>query len=299
MLFCKRAGLLFAAALCCLLSACLASAPASNAGGSPIRVVAAENFYGDIVRQLGGHLVSVSSLLSNPDTDPHEYQANVQTGIAVSQADLVIENGGGYDGWMEKILAAAPRSQRLLLKGFDLAPTHLPDNEHVWYSIANIAAIAQAITADLTRLDRANTAVFTANLQTFLASLQPLQQKIAALHARYQGTPVGLTETIFLYQALPIGLQVLTPGAFARAIAQGTDPPADTVIVASDQITHHQIRVLIYNQQTVTPVVTQLENLARAQGIPLVPVSETLPPGRTYQSWMLAQLTGLQTALGG
>jgi zinc/manganese transport system substrate-binding protein len=300
MLLCKRAGLLFAAAaLCCFLSACLASAPASNAGGSPIRVVAAENFYGDIARQLGGRLVSVSSLLSNPDADPHEYQANVQTGIAVSQANLVIENAGGYDSWMEKILAAAPQSQRLLLKGFDLAPTHLPGNEHVWYSIADIAAIAQAITADLTQLDRAESAVFTRNLQTFLASLQPLQQKIAALHARYHGTPVGLTETIFLYQALPIGLQVLTPDAFARAVAQGTDPPADTVIAASDQITHRQIRVLIYNQQTVTPVVTQLENLARARGIPLVAVSETLPPGQTYQGWMMAQLTRLQTALGG
>jgi zinc/manganese transport system substrate-binding protein len=295
----KRAGLLFSSILLCLLSACVSFSPATSASGSPLRVVAAENFYGDIARQLGGKAVSVSSILSNPNVDPHEYQANVQAGLAVSQASLVIENAGGYDSWMDKMLEAAPESHRLLLKSFDLAPTRLPTNEHVWYSLADISALAQAITADLTQLDRADTALFSRNLQAFTASLQPLQHKMAELEARYHGTPVGLTETIYLYQTQPMGLHVLTPDAFARAVAQGNDPPVDAVIAATDQITQHAIRVLIYNEQTVTPVVTHLEDLARAQGIPLVAVSETMPPGATYQSWMMDQLVRLQTALGG
>jgi len=264
-----------------------------------VKVVAAENFYGDIVKQLGGSHVAVTSILSDPNVDPHEYQSNVQTGITVGKADLVIENGNGYDDWMDKILSAAPSSTRLLLKGYDSAPTHLSANEHVWYSFANAAAIAQAITTDLKKLDPADAAAFDNNLQTFKQSLQPLQQKIAAINAKYHGTPVGLTETIYLYQAQPEGLNVLTPFAFEKAIAEGNDPPADTVITTTDQITKGQIKVLIYNAQTVTPVTTNLENLARAKHIPIVPVTETMPPNKTYQTWMMDQLTVLQTALGG
>jgi len=295
----RRAELLLCSVLLCFVSACVSFAPAPPASGSPLRVVAAENFYGDLARQLGGGAVSVSSILSNPNVDPHEYQANVQAGLAVSQASLVIENAGGYDSWMDNMLEAAPQSHRLLLKSFDLAPTRLPANEHVWYSFTDILALARAITADLTELDRRDAALFTRNLQAFSASLQPLQQKIRELQARYHGTPVGLTETIYLYQTQPIGLDVLTPEAFARAVAEGNDPPADAVIAATDQITRRQIRVLIYNNQTVTPVVTHLQDLARAQGIPLVAVSETMPPDATYQSWMMDQLVHLQTALGG
>jgi len=289
---------IFISALLCLLNACGSVSLATNNGSSAINVVAAENFYGDIARQLGGNDVSVSSVLSDPNVDPHEYQSNVQTGIAVSKARLVIENGGGYDDWMDKILSAAPDDNRLVLKGFVLAPTHLPENEHVWYSFTDIAAIAQAITADLKKLDRAQAAAFDRNLQAFMASLQPLQQKIAAIKAKYSGTPMGLTETIYLYQAQPEGLKVLTPFAFQKAIAEGNDPPADAVIAATDQINYRQIKVLIYNQQTATPVTTNLQNLAKAKGIPLVPVTETMPPGKTYQTWMMDQLTRLQMALG-
>lgn len=300
MLCFRWAGLFCCSVLLCIVgSACGSFSPTPSASGSPLRVVAAENFYGDLARQLGGSAVSVSSILSNPNVDPHEYQANVQAGLAVSQANLVIENGGGYDSWMDKMLQAAPQSQRLLLNSFDLAPTRLPANEHVWYSFADILALARAISADLSQLDHKDGALFTHNLQVFTASLQPLQQKIRELAGRYHGTPVGLSETIYLYQTQAIGLDVLTPEAFARAVAQGNDPPADAVIAASDQVSEHLIRVLIYNSQTVTPVVTHLQDLARAQGIPLVAVSETMPPAATYQSWMMDQLVHLQTALGG
>lgn len=301
MWFSRRASFLFISALLCLLcllSACGSTTSASNTD-TKVRVVAAENFYGNIASQLGGKLVSVTSILSDPNVDPHEYQSNVRTGLLVSQANLIIENGAGYDDWMDKILSAAPASGRLLLKGYEVAPTRLPENEHVWYSFTDVAAIAQAITADLKKLDPADAATFDRNLQTFKQSLQPLQQKISAIKAKYQGTPVGLTETIYLYQTQQENLNVLTPFAFEKAIAEGNDPAANTVITMTDQITNQQIKVLIYNRQTVTPITTNLVNLAQAKHIPLVPVTETMPPDKTYQTWMMDQLTLLQTALGG
>jgi zinc/manganese transport system substrate-binding protein len=284
----------------CVLSGCGSNFSANAQGaGQGITVVAAENFYGNLASQLGGSHVAVTSILSDPNVDPHAYQSNVNTAIMVSRANLVIENGAGYDDWMDKILSSAPNSNRLLLKGYDLAPTHLPENEHVWYSFANITVIAQAITTDFKRLDPADAAAFDHNLQVFTQSLQPLQQKIATINTKYHGVPVGLTETIYLYQAQPEGLNVLTPFEFEKALAEGNDPPADTVITATNQINHHQIKVLIYNVQTITPVTTNLENLAKAQNIPIVPVSETMPAGKTYQTWMMDQLNALQTALGG
>lgn len=282
----------------CLVSACGSTSANATSTSHIIKVVAAENFYGDLVKQLGGSHVSVTSILADPNVDPHEYQSNAQTSITVSQADLVIENSGGYDDWMDKILSASPNGKRLLLKGYAIA-TPLPDNPHVWYSFDNAAKIARAITGALKKLDSADSAAFDGNLQAFQQSLQPLQQKIVSIKAQYHGTSVGLTETIYLYQTSLEGLQVLTPFEFEKAVAEGNDPPADTVIAATDQINKRQVRVLIYNKQTVTPITTNLEDLARSKHIPIVPVTETMPPSKTYQTWMMDQLIALQTALGG
>jgi zinc/manganese transport system substrate-binding protein len=282
-----------------LLCACSGGTSGSTTPSSStaINVVAGENFYGDIVKQLGGSHVSVTSIISDPNIDPHEYESNVQTAIQVSKAQLVIENGGGYDDWMDKILSGSPNPNRFVLKGFDIAQVKLPENEHVWYSIDNAATIAQAITNDLQKLDPADAATFENNFQMFKESLQPIQQKIAEIKSKYAGIPVGLTETIYLYQAVPLGLNVLTPFEFQKAMAEGNEPPADTVVTAENQITHHQIKVLIYNEQTITPSTTKLENDARAQNIVIVPVTETMPPGKTYQTWMLDQLNALEQAL--
>ncbi len=281
-----------------LLSACGGTAgPGTPASSTAITVVAAENFYGDIVKQLGGSHVSVTSILSDPNIDPHQYESNAQTAIMVSQAQFVIENGGGYDDWMDKILSGSPNPNRLLLKAFDVAQVKLPENEHVWYSIDNAATIAQAITDDLKKLDAADAALFDSNLRTFQQSLQPIRQKIEEIKSKFAGTPVGLTETIYLYQAIPLGLNVLTPFEFQKAMAEGNEPPADTLVTAENQINQHQIKVLIYNEQTITPSTTKLENDARAQNIPVVPVTETRPPGKTYQTWMLDQLNTLEQDL--
>jgi len=284
------------------LGACSGVVSQTPAGGTPppatISVVAAENFYGDIVHQLGAGRVSVRSILSDPNVDPHEYESNLQDSIAVSQAELVIENGADYDTWMEKLLAASPNPARIDLVAADLAPRQLPDNPHIWYGVDNVQSVAQAITEALKKIDPSDGAAFDAAQAAFQQSLTPLQQKIAELKAKYAGTPIGLTETIFLYQSEPIGLNVLTPFEFEKAIAEGNDPPASSVVTADDQLTQHAVKVLIYNLQTVTPITSNLQAEARQLNIPIVAVSETLPPGKTYQAWMLEQLNALEQALG-
>lgn len=285
------------------LGACSSVVAQPSGSGTPtpsiVPVVAAENFYGDMVQQLGAGRVSVTSILSDPNVDPHEYESSVQNSVAVSKARLVIENGADYDTWMDKLLAASPNPARINLVAADLAPRKLPDNPHVWYGVDNMGVVAQAITDALKKIDPADGAAFDSALATFQQSLTPLQQKISALKAKYAGTPVGLTETIFLYQSEPMGLNVLTPFEFEKAIAEGNDPPASSVVTANDQITAREVKVLIYNLQTVTPITTNLQARAKQLNIPIVGVSETMPPGKTYQSWMLDQLNALEQALGG
>ena len=272
---------------------------ASGAGGSKvIKVVAAENFYGDIVKQLGGKQVDVTSILSDPNVDPHEYESNVSDAKAIAGADLVIENSGGYDSWMDKLLSASPNSKRILLKGFDIATTKLPDNEHIWYDANNIQAIAQSITGNLKKLDPAHSATYTKNLQPFIKGLDQIRHKITSMKAKFNGTPVGLTETIFLYQSGPLGLKVLTPFEFQKAVAEGNDPPADTIVTAEKQIKSKAVKVLIYNKQTVSKITTKLQDDAKAVKISIVPVTETMPADKNYQSWMLGQLDLLEKALG-
>ncbi len=285
----------------CLFSACgsstASSSNSSSSSSTVLPVVAAENFYGNIVQQLGGSHVAVTSILSDPNVDPHEYESNVQDGIAIQKAQLVIENGIGYDTWMDKLLSASPNPQRIVLVAGNIADHKLPDNPHVWYGIDNMPAIAQAIAGALKKLDSADAATFDSNLVTFKQSLMPIEQKISAINQKYTGIPVALTETIYLYQSIPEGLNVLTPFEFDKAIAEGNDPPADTVVEANNEITKKEAKILIYNVQTITPITTNLENEAKSLGIPIVPVSETMPPGKTYQTWMMDQLNVLEQAL--
>jgi len=281
-----------------LVSACV-QGPATSISSTPgvVNVVAAENFYGDVVRQLGGSHVAVTSIISDPNVDPHEYESNPRTAIEVSNAQLVIENGLGYDSWMDKILSGSPNASRMLLVAGQIASHQLPNNPHVWYGLDNMPDIAQAIVKGLKQLDSKDAAFFDSNLATFIQSLTPLKQKIAAVKAKFAGTPVALTETIYLYQSTPEGLNVLTPFEFMKAIAEGNDPPADTVATVNNQVDNRQVKILIYNEQTITPITTNLQNQAKQRNIPVVPVTETMLPGKTYQTWMSDQLDALQQAL--
>ncbi len=263
-----------------------------------INVLAAENFYGNIAGQLGGERVHVTSILSDPNVDPHEYESSVNDAKAVAAADLVIENGGGYDDWMDKLLSGSPSGKRVLLKAYDIAGNKLPDNEHVWYDLDNAQGIAQSISRALQKLDPADASFFSGKLKDFQQSLVKVRQKMAEIRSKWNGTPVGLTETIFLYQAKPLGLVVLTPFEFQKAIAEGNDPPADTVVLTENQVKGKKIKVLIYNEQTISPITTKLQEEAKSAGIPILPVTETMPSAMNYQNWMLSQLTTLAQALG-
>jgi len=286
------AATVFLAVSLALLSA------AGSAAASKVKIVAAENFYGNIAEQIGGDQVTVTSILSDPNVDPHEYESNVDDAKAIADADLVIENSGGYDDWMDKLLSASPNAKRVLLKGFDIAVTKLPDNEHIWYEVDNAQAVAHALADNLAKIDPAGAPAFKKNLQAFDHSLVAIRQKIAELKRKYGGTPVGLTETIFLYQSGPMGLKMLTPLEFQKSIAEGNDPPAEAAAEAESQVKNKQIKLLIYNEQTVTPITTKLQDEAKAAGIPILPVTETMPSAVNYQNWMLSQLVALDRDLG-
>ena len=268
-----------------------------TSSSSKIQIVAAENFYGDVAKQLGGDHVSVVSILSDPNVDPHEYESNVSDAVSVSRANIVIENGLEYDTWMDKLLSASPNKNRIVLVEGKIASNPLPDNPHVWYGVNNMPAIAKSITDSLKKIDPADASTFDHNLSAFDNSLYPLTQKMSDIKAKYNGVPVGLTETIYLYQTGPMGLNVLTPLEFERAIAEGNDPSVADVKKANDQVASKQIKVLIYNAQTVTPITTNLQNEAKANNISVVPVTETMPQNKTYQTWMMDQLNSLQKVL--
>ncbi len=259
--------------------------------------MAAENFWGDIAKQIGGEEVQVVSLMSNPNLDPHEYEANIAAAKQVSEAQLVIKNGDGYDTWMDKLLTASPSSQRIVLTAWDLAPVKLPENEHIWYSVTNDEALTQAIAAKLTQLAPEHAAEFTANAQKLTAEWQTLSHQMAQLKLKLKGTPIGLTETIFLYQTRDLGLTVVTPFPFMKAVAEGTDPSLQDTYTVEQQIRTHAIKVLVINEQTLSPLVTKLQALAASAGIPVVPITETMNQG-PMPSWLGGQLNRLAAALG-
>ena len=270
---------------------------AAGPGGKVVNVVAAENTYGDLVQQIASIHAHVLSILSDPNVDPHEYESNVDDARQIADADIIIENGGGYDDWMDKLMATTRNSRRIVIKTFDIAPTQLKENEHVWYNPDNVIVFSQKILDVLKQKDPADGAEFDANFAVLKADIQKLDTRLGDLKAKFANTPIALTETIFLYQSDLIGLNVLTPWTFDKAIAEGNDPTPADAIEAEKELTSHQAKALVYNVQTVTTITTKLQDEARILNIPVVPVSETMPLGMHYQSWMSKQLDVLEAAL--
>jgi zinc/manganese transport system substrate-binding protein len=264
---------------------------------SRVIVVAAENFYGDIVGQIGGDHVAVTNIITDPNADPHEYVTNARNGAAVANARLVIQNGIGYDDFMNHLMAASPSPQRKLILVAELTGHKKGDNLHLWYDPPTIPKVAQAILEALVQIDPGNATSFRNWYRAFKASLLPLNQAIASIKAQHGGTPVAFTEPIFGYMAAALGLNVLTPMEFQKAIEEGEDPPASALARMEDQLKKHQVRVLLYNTQTVSPITTRVQELAKRVGVPVVGVSETEPPGKSFQQWMLSQLEALRAAL--
>ncbi|WP_374555975.1 metal ABC transporter solute-binding protein [Aquitalea pelogenes] len=268
----------------------------AQASGQPINVVAGENFYGDIAQQIGGKHVHVTSILSNPDQDPHLFEASASTAKALSAARLVVYNGIDYDPWMAKLLSAAKAPGRKEIVAGQLMQKKTGDNPHLWYDPATMPLVAKAIALELEAADPSSKAEYEQNLKRFLDSLQVLNSKVKSIHARYAGTPVTATEPVFGYMASALGLKMRNE-KFQLAVMNNTEPSASDVAAFENDLKTHQVKVLFYNSQASDQSAKRVQKIARESRVPVVGVTETTPAGKHYQDWMLGQLNALHQAL--
>ena len=274
------------------------SAPTAEPGGA-IHVVAAENFWGSIASQLGGSHATVTSIISNPNTDPHDYEPTVQDARTLATADLVIYDGIGYDPWVQRTLAASPNSRRVELNVGELVGVPVGGNPHRWYSPSDVHKVIAQTTADYKTLDPADAAYFDRQRSAFESqALAKYDALITEIKSKYSGVPIGASESIVAPLAQALGLKMLTPDSFLNAISEGTGPTAADKATVDAQIKSKQVRIFIYNRQNSTPDVNALVGEAKAQGIPVVTVTETLEPATaTFQDWQSAQLESIRNAL--
>jgi zinc/manganese transport system substrate-binding protein len=281
---------------CCLSCAVPASSPVPTPG--VIQVVAAENFWGSIAAQLGGIHANVISIISNPNVDPHEYESSTADARAFVQANYVILNGAGYDTWGQKLLDANPVSGRKVLIIADLLGKKPGDNPHFWYDPDYVSQVIDQITKDYQSIDPGDLQYFSDQKSTFENALTPYHQIIASIKQTYSGVKVGSTESVFVYMANALGLDLISPAEFMIAVSEGNDPPVSAMVEFQQQIMQKQIALLVYNIQTVTTITTNIEQLAASYGIPTVGVSETVDPADAkFQDWQVRQLQSIQSAL--
>ena len=301
-----RSGATLAAlsiAVAVLSAACSSSsAPASTADSTAtIVAVGAENEYANVIGQIGGKYVHVTAIESNPNTDPHSFEASASVAQVVSSAELVVQNGLGYDTYMNKIEAATPSAKRKVIDVQNLLG--LPDstpNPHLWYQPATMPAVAKQVARDLAAQQPSHAAYFTANAAAFDRSLQPWYQAIATFKAAYPGTPVATTEPVGDYMLQAAGADNLSPFTFQADVMNGVDPAPQYVSLENNLFSGRKVKVFLYNQQVTDSLTASFLTMARRYGIPVVGVYETMPtPGYDYQSWMLAEVNALQRAVAG
>jgi zinc/manganese transport system substrate-binding protein len=288
-----------------LLSIALAATGCSTAssqasqGGRVITVVAAENFWGSIASQVGGSHVKVYSIITNPTTDPHTYEPTAANARTIASARLVIENGAGYDPWVGRLVAADQGQRISLLNVASALGVATGGNPHRWYNPGNVKAIVNRLAAAYGKLDPADKSYFAKRRALFLSSgLRRYNELISAIKAKYGGTPVGASESIFAMLAPALGLKLITPPTFLRAISEGTEVSAADKKTIDNQITHHLIKIYVYNSQNVTPDVRAQLTAVKAAHIPIATITETLsPPTATFQAWQIRQLQGIEIAL--
>jgi zinc/manganese transport system substrate-binding protein len=280
-------------------AAACSSPGASPKPGGKIVAVGAENEYANVISQIGGRYVTTTAILSNPNTDPHTFESSPDVAQVVSAATLIVQNGVGYDDFMDKIEAASPNSGRKVINVQHLLG--LPDstpNPHLWYKPTTMPAVAEAIGKDLSALDPSHSSYFTANVVKFKTSLTPWYQAIAAVKAAFPSAPVATTEPVGDYMLEAAGTDNLTPFTFQADVMNGTDPSPQDVTIQNGLFTRHKVKVFVYNQQVTDSLTESLLALAHQNKIPVVGVYETMPtPGYDYQSWMLAEVRALHNAL--
>jgi zinc/manganese transport system substrate-binding protein len=271
------------------------------AGAIPhgVRVVAAENFWGSVARQIGGSRADVRSIITNPAQDPHAYEPTAADARTMATAQLAIVNGVGYDPWASRLVAANPVDGRRVLDVGSLLGLADGQNPHRWYDPVDVRRVASRIALDLERLDPSHARAYARNLHQFLTGgLAAYNSLIARIRRRFHGVPVGASESIFALQAPALGLRLLTPPNFMRAISEGSDLTAQDISTTEAQLTSRKIRVWVYNSQNATPEIQRLNGLARAHHIPVATVTETLSPATdSFQEWQVAQLRKLEAAL--
>jgi len=283
-----------------LITACGGAAGAAGGSSSGrLQVVAAENFWGSIAAQLGGSRVAVKSIIVNPSTDPHSYEPTASDGIALAKSQMAIVNGIGYDAWASKLIAANQSSSRTVLEVGNLLGLKQGDNPHQWYSPSSVRRVIDQIVADYQRLDPKHSAYFARQRSTFLTrDLAEYNRLIAAIRARYGGVPTGYSESVFQPLGDALGLRLLTPYSFAKAIAEGTDVSASDKQTVDAQVQGRRIKAWVYNSQNATPDVQRVNQLARAAHIPITTITETLSPASaSFQQWQVAELRNLQRVL--
>jgi zinc/manganese transport system substrate-binding protein len=267
-------------------------------GGRP-NVVAAENVWGSIAAQLGGDRVTVTSIIDNPNADPHDYEPTTEDARAMAAANFVIENGVGYDPWAQRLIDANPVSGRSVLDVGKLVGVSTGGNPHRWYSPSDVQRVIDAITLAYAQLDPADASFFDQRRSTFQTTgLARYHALISEIETKYAGTPVGASESIFALMAPALGLKLITPPSFLTAISEGSEPTAADKATIDHQISSHEIEVYVYNSQNATPDIQRQIDEATAANIPITTITETLfPAGATFQAWQVAQLEALAAAL--
>jgi zinc/manganese transport system substrate-binding protein len=281
-----------------LAAALLALMPATGFAGASIKVVAAENFYADIARQIGGPEVEVASILNNPNQDPHDFEASPSTARQVADAELVVYSGADYDPWMKSLLAASPSDRRKVIVAANLVHRVSGDNPHIWYDPQTMPAVAAALAAEFASRDPAHKADYEARLAAFEASLDPMLRKIAEMKQKHAGDAVTATEPVYGYMIDALGYDMRNQ-SFQLAVMNDTEPSASDLAAFQDDLKNRKVKALIYNNQVTDDMTERLKELAQQADIPIVGVTETLPAGMTYQSWMMDELTRLDKALSG
>jgi zinc/manganese transport system substrate-binding protein len=296
----RRGRWLVLAAIPAVMAGVWGCGSGTGSSGGKIVAVAGENFYGDLIARVGGERVHVTSIISDPAVDPHTYESNTQSAEEVADATLVVENGLGYDAFLDHLIGASPRSDRKVINVQQVLG--LPDgsNAHVWYDPETMPKVARAVAEALEQIEPASKAAFEANLATYLNSFAPLTARIAEIKARFPGAPVAYTEPVPGDLIAALGFRSLTPPGFAKAIENGTDPAPADVAAEQDLLTGHKVSLLLYNSQATSPVTESIKSLAGQSGVPVVGVSETIPKqDESFVDWQLAQLNEMATALGG
>lgn len=269
---------------------------------SLIHVVASTNVYGDIAKQIGGNIISVTSIISDPSQNPHSYEANAQVQLSLSKADVVIQNGGGYDSFIDTLLRGANNSKVVVLNastisGYNQKPTNGEFNEHLWYDFPAVKKVVSQLVTTFTAMSPLSSNIFTANALRFTGAINLLQAKETNLRSRFAGEGVAVTEPVPLYMLNAIGLVDKTPGRFSAAIEAGTDVSPIVLRETLSLFTDHEVKLLAYNEQTSSPETSRVLAAARKAGVSVIPVRETLPSGKSYLAWMTDTLVLITSEL--